>query len=69
VVACSEAWTVFARSNSRVMCSNHTQGMCVYVLLFCVCVVLCIGRCLGLADLPCKETYRLCTGTRFNKGL
>jgi hypothetical protein len=47
VAARSEAWTVFARSNTRVLGSNPTRGMDVCVRLFCVCVVLCVGR--GLA--------------------
>jgi hypothetical protein len=43
----SKAWTVFARSNAGVVGSNPTQGICVCVRLFCVCVVLCV--CSGLA--------------------
>jgi hypothetical protein len=46
VAARSKAWTVFARSNAGIVGSNHTQGIHVYVRLFCVCV-LCLGR--GLA--------------------
>jgi hypothetical protein len=34
----------FARSNAGVVGSNPTRGMDVYVRLFCVCAVLCIGR-------------------------
>jgi hypothetical protein len=44
VAARSKAWTVFARSNTGIVGSNLTSGMDVYVRLFCVCVVLCIGR-------------------------
>jgi hypothetical protein len=40
----SKAWTLFARSNSRIVGSNATQGMDVSVRLFCVCVVLFVGR-------------------------
>jgi hypothetical protein len=47
VTAPSKSWTVFARSNTGVVGSNPTQGMDVCVRLFCVYVVLCIGR--GLA--------------------
>jgi hypothetical protein len=47
VAALSKAWTVFARSNTEIVCSNSTQGMDVCVRLLSVCVVLCIGR--GLA--------------------
>jgi hypothetical protein len=47
VAARSKAWTVFARSDAGIVGSNLTQGMDVCVRLFCVCVVLCLGR--GLA--------------------
>jgi hypothetical protein len=47
VSARSKAWTVFPRSNAGIAGSNPTQGMSVCVRLFCVCVVLCVGR--GLA--------------------
>jgi hypothetical protein len=43
----SRACTVLARSNAGIMCSNPTQGMDVYVRLFCVYAVLYIGS--GLA--------------------
>jgi hypothetical protein len=44
----SKAWTVFARSKAGIVSSNPTQGMDVWCMcLFCVCVVLCLGR--GLA--------------------
>jgi hypothetical protein len=43
VIARSKAWTVFARSNAGIVGSNPTQGMDVYVRLFCVCVVLYAG--------------------------
>jgi hypothetical protein len=39
VAARSETWTVFSRSNTRIMGSNPTQGMDVCLLLFSVCVV------------------------------
>jgi hypothetical protein len=38
---------VFARSNTGIVGSNPTRGVGVCVLLFCVCVVVCIGS--GLA--------------------
>jgi hypothetical protein len=47
VDAQSTAWTVFGRSNTGIVCLNPTRGMDVCVRLFCVCVVLCVGR--GLA--------------------
>jgi hypothetical protein len=47
VTARSEAWTVFACSNTGVVGSIPTRGMDVGVRLFCVCVVLCLGS--GLA--------------------
>jgi hypothetical protein len=43
----SKTWTVLARSKSAIVSSNPTQGMDVCVHLFCVCVVLSVGR--GLA--------------------
>jgi hypothetical protein len=43
----SMAWTVFAHLNNGIVGSNPTRGMDVYVLLLCVCVVLCVGS--GLA--------------------
>jgi hypothetical protein len=47
-----KAWTVFARSDAVIVGSNSTSGMdvwcvCACVRLFCVCVVLYLGR--GLA--------------------
>jgi hypothetical protein len=44
VAALSKTWTVFSRLNTGVVGSNRTRGMDVYVRLFCVCVVLCVGR-------------------------
>jgi hypothetical protein len=45
VAARPRAWTVFARSDAVIVGSNPTQGMDVgvWMRLFCVCVVLCIG--------------------------
>jgi hypothetical protein len=44
----SKASTVFARSEAGIVGSNSTQGMDVWCMcLFCVCVVLCLGK--GLA--------------------
>jgi hypothetical protein len=43
VVAPSKAWTVFARLNAGIVCSNTTQGLDVCLRLFCICVVLCVG--------------------------
>jgi hypothetical protein len=43
----SKAWTFLARSNTGVVASNPTRGTHVCVRLFCVCVVMCVGR--GLA--------------------
>jgi hypothetical protein len=40
---------------------SHSRYGCFYcVRLFCVCVVLCVGRGLGRADLLSKESFRLC---------
>jgi hypothetical protein len=59
VAARSKAWTVFVRSNTGIVGSNPTQGTDVYVRLFSVCVVPCVGS--GLATgWSSKETYRPC---------
>jgi hypothetical protein len=48
MAAQSKAWIMtFSRSNAGILDSNPTQGMDMCVLLFCVCVVLCVGS--GLA--------------------
>jgi hypothetical protein len=39
VAAWSEAWTVFARSNTGVVGSNPTRGLDICVRVFCVCVL------------------------------
>jgi hypothetical protein len=44
VVAKSKAWTVVARWNTGVVGSNPTRSMDICVRLFCVCVVLRVGR-------------------------
>jgi hypothetical protein len=45
--ALSKAFNVLARSNTGVLGSNPTQDKDVFMRLFCVCVVLCVGS--GLA--------------------
>jgi hypothetical protein len=59
VAARSKAWIVFARSSTGVLDSNLTRDteVCVFILfvLFCLKVV-----SLRRADLPSKESYRLC---------
>jgi hypothetical protein len=47
VAAQSKGMNRVRRSNAGIVGSNPTQNMDVYVLLFCVCVVLCVGRCLA----------------------
>jgi hypothetical protein len=47
VVARSKAYTVIACSNTGIVGSNSTRGVDVFVHLFSVCVVLCVGS--GLA--------------------
>jgi hypothetical protein len=42
----SKAWNVFVRSNAGIMGSNPIRSMDVCVRLFCVFVVLCVGRVL-----------------------
>jgi hypothetical protein len=59
LAARSQAWTVFARLITGVVGSNPTQGTDVCVRLFCVLVA-----ALWRADLPSKESYRLCIGLR-----
>jgi hypothetical protein len=44
VAARSKEWTVFVRLNAGPVDSNSIQGMNVYVRLFCIYVVLCVGR-------------------------
>jgi ABC-type Fe3+ transport system permease subunit len=61
VAARSKAWTVFLRPNSGIVGSNSTRIMDVCVRLFCVYVVLCIGR---RANHSPEETYRLCMRSR-----
>jgi hypothetical protein len=44
----SKARNVFARSNAGIVGSNTTQKHgCLYMRLFCVCVVLCVGSYLA----------------------
>jgi hypothetical protein len=65
VAARSEAWTVFARSNTGIVGSSPTQDMGVCVHLFCVCAVLCVQvAALRQADPLSKESYRLCKRSR-----
>jgi hypothetical protein len=54
MAARSKAWTVFARSYTRIVGSNPTWGMDVCVRLFYVRAVLCAGT-----DPPSKDSYRL----------
>jgi hypothetical protein len=42
--ALSEMGTNLDYLNTEIMSSNHTQGMDVCARLFCVCVILCVGR-------------------------
>jgi hypothetical protein len=49
----SKAWTVFARSNTGIVGSNPTSGMCISVRLFCVCGW---RHCEGLIPRPRKPT-------------
>jgi hypothetical protein len=58
VTARSKIWTVFARSNTGVVCSNPTRGTDVWVHLFCVCVVLCVGRGLATGWSPMQGALR-----------
>jgi hypothetical protein len=77
VAARSKAWTVFACSNTGVLRSNPTQRICLYCgRLFCVCVVLCVGRGLATGWSPTQwvllTVYRmkeLKKWPRPNKGL
>jgi hypothetical protein len=49
-----ETWTIFTRSNTRVVGSNPTRGVDVCVCLFCVCFVLCIGKGLATGSSPVR---------------
>jgi hypothetical protein len=46
------AGDVIAHSNTGIISSNPAQGMDVYVRLFCVCVVLCVGSSLATGLIP-----------------
>jgi hypothetical protein len=76
VAAQSRAWTVFALSNAGFVGSNPTRGMDVCMYLFCVCVVLCVGRDIATGWSPVQgvlpTVYRikkLKKRPRPNKGL
>jgi hypothetical protein len=43
VAARSMTWTIFSRSNIEIVGLNPAGGMDFCVILFCVCVVLCVG--------------------------
>jgi hypothetical protein len=58
------AWTVFAHSNTGIMCSNPTRGMDVCVRLFCVCVVLCLGSGLVTGSSLVQGVLRTVYGLR-----
>jgi hypothetical protein len=55
MAARSEAWTLFARSNTGIVGSNPTWDMDVCVLLFCVYVVLCVGSGLATGCSPFQK--------------
>jgi hypothetical protein len=63
MAARSEAWTVFARSSTGIVGSNHIEGMDVCVGLFGVSVVLCVGSGLATGWSPVQgilpSVYRL----------
>jgi hypothetical protein len=61
VAAGSKVWTVFARSNAGVVGSND---VCVRLLVFCVCVVLCVGRCPATDWSAVRGIYQLCIELR-----
>jgi hypothetical protein len=61
VVAQSQAWTVFARSNSGIVGSNPTQGMDICVCVYSAFVLSSVQvAALRRADHSSKESYRLC---------
>jgi hypothetical protein len=60
----SKAWTVLASSSAGMVGSNPTWGMDACARLFCVCIVLCVGVGIMMADPPSKESYWLCIGLR-----
>jgi hypothetical protein len=64
VAAPSEAWIVFAGSNTEIVGSNITQSMYICVRLFRVCNVLCVGGGLATCWSPSEESYRLCIKSR-----
>jgi hypothetical protein len=48
----SKAWSVFARSNTGIVDSNPSRGMNGSMLLFCICVVLCVDSGLETGRSP-----------------
>jgi hypothetical protein len=63
VAARSKAWTFVSLLHTGIMGSNPTRGIGVYLRLFCVCVVLCVGSGLktDLSSVQCvlPTMYRL----------
>jgi hypothetical protein len=61
----SKVWTVFARSDARIVGSIPTQVMDVCVCVYSVFVLFCMYlAALRRADPPSKESYQLCIGLR-----
>jgi hypothetical protein len=52
VAARSEAWTVFAQSNTGILWSSPTRGMDICVRLLCVYVVLCVDSSIATGWSP-----------------
>jgi hypothetical protein len=60
----SKAYTVFARSEAGIVCSNPIQGMDVWCVCVCVCVCAFFCVCVQVeawrrAGHPPKESYRM----------
>jgi hypothetical protein len=60
VAARSKAWTMFARSNAGFVGSNPSQGTDVFVRVYSVFVLSCVGSGLATGWSLVQESYRLC---------
>jgi hypothetical protein len=54
-----KAWTVFTLSNTGIVIPIRGMDICVRLVVFCVCVVLCIGIGLATGWSSSKKSYRV----------
>jgi hypothetical protein len=50
VIELSKAWTVLARLDAGIVGSNHTRGMDLYVYVYSMFVLSCVGRGLAMSS-------------------